>query len=211
MINVNEDSSRLDFIHAPVLVYRNLLDAMARPGTIRNISRVSEKLALSSQESCVGFALALTLLDSEVSFHVSMRNGSSLEESICRRTYCKAVELSRAQYIFLDGDIDNDSLLDILPQINCGSLDQPELGATVLVLANALHAASAEEANLSLSGPGIETVNYCKVKGLSPLWFAERKKINAEYPMGIDLILFDKEGNLLAIPRTTHVKEAGTP
>lgn len=208
MINT-DTGGKFDVVQASATVYRKLIASMARPGTVMNIGCVSRKLSELPEELHAGFMLAMTLLDSEVHFHVHMKEDGIFEESIRMRTLCKTADISQAEYIFIDGDLEDSDLLDTLARINRGTLHQPDLGATLFVRVDKLSETSQDTADMIFSGPGIKTESYCMVTGLSPLLLTEREKVNAEYPLGIDMILFDESSNILAIPRTTQIKAGG--
>lgn len=201
------DERQFNMVHDTVLIYRKLMNAMAKPGTIENISAFADKLPLQPAENRVAFALALTLLDTEVNFTIYMVDGRSLENAIKQHTFCRFSDTDNANYIFMDGNINEAELYDILARVNCGTHVQPELGTTLLIRVDKISAACDGTSVLWLSGPGVKDITGCKVEGLSQTLLDERKRLNAEYPVGIDMLLFDKYGNFLAIPRTTSIKE----
>jgi alpha-D-ribose 1-methylphosphonate 5-triphosphate synthase subunit PhnH len=67
----------------------------------------------------------------------------------------------------------------------------------------------AEGSFWTLTGPGIQDACTLSVQGLSKAWIVERAKLNAEYPLGIDMVLFTESGQLTALPRTTMMREEG--
>jgi len=82
-----------------------------------------------------------------------------------------------------------------------GSLESPELGATLLLLVQQLGAGLA----MKLHGPGISGKRKLKVSGLDPAWIEHRQKWNGSFPMGVDCLLVD--GNAaVALPRTTQIE-----
>ncbi|MCG8483376.1 MAG: phosphonate C-P lyase system protein PhnH, partial [Clostridia bacterium] len=60
------------------------------------------------------------------------------------------------------------------------------------------------ERELILQGPGIEDKNELKVD-LNGHWVEKRRLKNIEYPLGVDMIMVDKNSNLVGIPRTTQI------
>lgn len=81
-----------------------------------------------------------------------------------------------------------------------GTLGSPEHAATVLVTVAALGEGDA----LRLSGPGCDGHVKLQVHGLHPAWLDARAAWNANFPMGVDMILVDST-QLAALPRTTTV------
>ncbi|MEA3544779.1 MAG: phosphonate C-P lyase system protein PhnH, partial [Thermodesulfobacteriota bacterium] len=58
-----------------------------------------------------------------------------------------------------------------------------------------------------LSGPGIEDNIYPKIDGLAAQELNQLKEVNTEYPLGIDCIFIDQNGQLMCIPRSTRIGE----
>jgi alpha-D-ribose 1-methylphosphonate 5-triphosphate synthase subunit PhnH len=202
------DVPSFDLVHDTTSVYRTLLDAMARPGTVGQLSVFADGLSLPDDGERVALALALTLLDQRTRFTLRMKEGARLAEAIRRQTFAREAHPGEADYVFVDGDLDDEALYDLLQQTNVGTLLQPENGATVIVRAARIGVCAATDKDaLLLSGPGIRGRIACAIEGLSRSWVRERERKNAEYPLGIDLIVYDGDGNMVAIPRTTQLKE----
>lgn len=201
------DDSAFDSVHDTVDIYRKLLHAMARPGTIGEIGRSAGKLTESLPEHRVALALAVTLLDADVRFAVEMASGKALEAAISLKTYSKPANPPQADYLFADGGLPESAIRSLLPQLAVGTLLQPELAATLIVSVQELSPATPEDATIAISGPGIRDQGFVGIRGLSPVWLSERDRANREYPLGIDLILFDGLGRLCALPRTTEIRE----
>lgn len=85
-----------------------------------------------------------------------------------------------------------------------GTLETPELGATVIVAVEALDAGAA----WTLSGPGINGQTQLRVSGMDPLWWSLRAGWNASFPMGVDLLLVSRQ-HVVALPRTTRAQIQG--
>lgn len=208
MTNVNSGETAFDWIHDPIDVFRALMNAIARPGALGTIEAAADKLRLSAAGHHVELALAMSLLDAETTFAVRMKREDGLADAIARQTLCRQVEPSQADYLFIDGRFAESELNDLLSQIRKGTLVRPELGATLLVRVGRLAIAGLESGmRLRLTGPGIRERIECAIAGLSPDWLKERERLNAEYPLGSDLILYDAFGQVLGIPRTTQIEE----
>ena len=59
-----------DMVHDVQKIYRKLLNCMARPGVVANISQESNKLNIASGLSNSLLALTFTVCDAEVSFNI---------------------------------------------------------------------------------------------------------------------------------------------
>lgn len=57
-----------------------------------------------------------------------------------------------------------------------------------------------------MKGPGIKDINIVTVAGLDKKYVQYVMEINAVFPLGIDLILVDDEGNMICMPRTTEAE-----
>jgi alpha-D-ribose 1-methylphosphonate 5-triphosphate synthase subunit PhnH len=85
-----------------------------------------------------------------------------------------------------------------------GSLENPEQGATLIVVAERLGTG----ASLHLSGPGIDGTATVAVQGVDPVWWQKREQWNAGFPLGVDMIVV-AERQVLALPRTTRIDLKG--
>jgi alpha-D-ribose 1-methylphosphonate 5-triphosphate synthase subunit PhnH len=92
-------------------------------------------------------------------------------------------------------------------QPTLGTLESPELGATLVLTVDALgDAPSPGDAAvvLQLQGPGVPGVRALSVTGLHLDWLARRAAWVGAYPMGVDIVLAAPDA-LVALPRTTRV------
>ncbi|MGA2615058.1 MAG: phosphonate C-P lyase system protein PhnH [Spirochaetia bacterium] len=187
--------------------FRVLLDSLSRPGTIRI-------LPLRPYESApAGFcppALSIlkTMCDHRVSFSVGssgLRPDWVSYLSMNLATPFRHVDV--ADYVLFEGErFDAD-----FTRLNRGTPEFPEFSATALLCVGRL----SEEGDpgragyaLRLSGPGVKDAAILSVTGLDPRYLEERSKANMFYPMGIDLLLVDKDGRVAGIPRTSSAEPA---
>jgi alpha-D-ribose 1-methylphosphonate 5-triphosphate synthase subunit PhnH len=91
---------------------------------------------------------------------------------------------------------------EAIASARAGTLVDPHLGATVVMEVPFLE----EGGTLLLSGPGIESAARLAV-GPDRCWVEARAAKNAEFPLGVDLILVDSRFALAALPRTTVIRE----
>jgi alpha-D-ribose 1-methylphosphonate 5-triphosphate synthase subunit PhnH len=171
--------------------FRAVLDAMARPGAIRQTATPS---GVPAPLCAAAAALLLTLADEDapvwldtwaapsagwIAFHCGTNPIAEPASA--------ALAIARAM-----------PPLDKLP---AGDDEQPQDGATLILQVDALGAG----APYRLTGPGIETDATLAVTGLPPefptIWDANR----ARFPRGVDLILCAGD-RVAALPRTTKVE-----
>ncbi|QGQ94749.1 phosphonate C-P lyase system protein PhnH [Paenibacillus psychroresistens] len=208
MPNPNLKELSFDSVHDTQEVYRILLHAMSRPGLVCELGERINRIDLPVGASKAAAAIALTLLDGEVAFAVQMQGHEAWAETIRRLTYSKLVDFTAADYVFVEG-IEEVSLINQLQdQLKIGTLSSPEKSATVFIRVEGFAKSSiqAQGCSLKLTGPGIKTETNCYVAGLSLLWIESRARLVEEYPLGIDLIFYTEQGEIIAIPRTTVVE-----
>ncbi|MGD8910591.1 MAG: phosphonate C-P lyase system protein PhnH [Chromatiales bacterium] len=166
--------------------YRVLLEAMSRPGSRQALHGVTES-------SGATLAVLATLLDGSVS--LSDLQGLLSEAD---RTLLQSVQADpeQADYLLCCGH----QAPTFEPKL--GSLPSPECSATLVVEVTSLNGG---ELHLNLSGPGIRERRECAVAGLDPDWLARRQSWVCGFPLGVDLILVDRE-QVMALPRTTRVE-----
>lgn len=208
----NPNLKQLGFsqVHNTQEIYRTLLQAMSRPGLVCEISEHMNGIDIPAGTSKPAAAIALTLLDGEVSFTLLMPGHEEWIETIRRLTYCKLVNISAADYIFTEG-IESLSLITLIQsQVKIGTLASPEKSATIFIRVQDFittnTSVQAQACSLIMTGPGIETQTICYITGLSLEWIDSRASLIEEYPLGVDIVLYTEQGKLIAIPRTTIVE-----
>lgn len=199
----NFNGMRFDAVHDTQRIYRALLDAMSFPGTVREIGPAVCKLDGSAAACPAAAGIALTLLDGEVSHAVRMTEATALSDYIRKMTFSPSVPPEQADYVFADGWLEEAEIRSLFERISRGTHEAPELGATLLLRVSGLGGSG--ERKWTLSGPGIADSVECCVAGLNERWLFEREKANAEYPVGVDMILFTDDGLVTALPRTTTI------
>lgn len=187
-----------DQVHSGQLVFRRVLDAMARPGLAQDIREVYPSLDMVRDLDRGGLALALCLLDAETSFSWMGPSKDSAQSLLSRLCSCAAVDADKAAFIFCEGQ---DQLPEALALAKCGELESPQLGATIIALALGLGSGPSYLA----SGPGIRETLELRLGPNSESWLSLREGRNAEFPLGLDMLLLDASGSLIALPRTTRL------
>jgi alpha-D-ribose 1-methylphosphonate 5-triphosphate synthase subunit PhnH len=187
--------------------FRVVLDAMARPGTVKQLPVAARDAPVNPWLA----AVLVTLVDHEVSLAVEPFDGADLLERFVRqRTAVASVGADRADFVVAASDRLDPSLPLRLRQ---GTLAYPNDSATLLILVPALdQSASADDGTalaLTLAGPGVPSGHVFTVAGLTPALFEARDEA-AEYPCGIDVILVDPGGRVTALPRSTAIQVVST-
>ena len=184
--------------------YRLLLDAMARPGTINVLPRMSMSVppALTGAAALVGFAL----LNADVSFYADGESADIVTRYLVVNTAARPESVDKADFVFAPGT----ASVALLTDMKKGTLPYPDEGATLIASVDAL-ASEAQALGgkphlaLTLEGPGIRGRRTFFVSGLRSEIIAGLQLCNLEFPLGIDLILTDPGHRVACIPRSSRV------
>ena len=189
--------------------YRILLDAMARPGTINVLPRMSLTTppAITGAAALVGFAL----LNADVSFYADGEAADVVTRYLVINTAARPESPGEADFVFAAGT----ASAALLADMKKGTLPYPDEGATLVASVEAL--ASEVQAlgqalggkphlALTLEGPGVAGKRTFFVTGVSSELVAGLQQCNQEFPLGIDLILADPGHRIACIPRSSRVE-----
>lgn len=190
----------MDYVHDIQGVYREILTCMSRPGYIGNLKIQAEKMDVDVDMLRGTLLVAITFIDSEVSFFVEGDKQDELEGYIHQMTYGRIEDVVDADYLILSYGGDRVVKEDRLGSVKNGTLIDPQNSATVIVEVDRISG----DKDLAMKGPGIENISYMKVD-TDIDWISIREEKNIEYPLGIDFILIDKENKVVCIPRTTQI------
>lgn len=206
-------------------VFRLILTAVSNPGRIVNIRPSADKLYGDERPL---LAVAMTLLDNEVSFNVC--GSQELSDEIISLTLSRKEKLEDADYIFVT---DPARLEGAITGAKCGTLQDPHKSATLIVKVDGEGSGSTAAGRgaaagtcgqddggeglsaddggktcvLRLSGPGIKGTVEFPVAELVKTALDIRDGQFYEYPQGTDMIFISNDGDLFAVPRLTR-KEA---
>jgi alpha-D-ribose 1-methylphosphonate 5-triphosphate synthase subunit PhnH len=199
--------NQFDFVHDSQQVFRTLMMTLAFPGTNRRLKPIP--LSISKPDLDYILQPLLTLLDLETSFHVVCRD-KKLQEIVSRylelNTNSEPRKLPQADFILcLDRSLNGRFL-----ELKKGTLTQPNKSATVLYLLDGLSELPiAEATELSLSGPGIKDRQTVYVCGLDIGELDQWNHYKNEYPLGVDVYLVSRSGDLVGIPRSVNIEKTG--
>jgi len=194
----------LDVVHDIQTVYRKLVTATSRPGTLVVLDR--EARTLDVQMECLSstILLARTVLDPEVSFKVISKAEETVSRMINQLTYSKPVDLPEADFIFILHDASEEQMKEALNKAKVGNLLNPHESAMIILEVPDVTKGD----SMILSGPGIQDESFLSLPNVSA-WLAERNEKNMEFPLGIDMYFVDQQDRLIALPRTTQIRENG--
>lgn len=192
----------IDLVHDTQEVFRTILHCMSRPGTIKNIEEIGRPIGQHDDCHHSIFVTAITLLDAEVRFHIVGENAEEIGEHLSSFTFSKVTELHEADYIFIMKDASEQIISNVFKKAKKGTLTNPDQSATILIETDRFSPGS----RLTLEGPGIKHTEKVDIDA-SECWLAERAEANKEYPLGVDMILVDRDSNMMCLPRTTMIHD----
>jgi len=181
-----------DIVFDSQKVFRLILEAMSNPAKIVNIKEYADKLY---GDYPALLAVAMTLLDNEVSFNTC--ENRQLSDDIISLTLSRREKLDSADFIFV---CNPSNIKNVIENAKCGTLADPHKSATIIIQNDD---ESVEQ--LKLCGPGIK--DFVEVQVSKPVKdvIILRDAQYYEYPQGIDLIFVSNNGELFAIPRLTRI------
>jgi alpha-D-ribose 1-methylphosphonate 5-triphosphate synthase subunit PhnH len=174
--------------------FRTLMDAMARPGTVRGLAGIAAPAPLSP----VAAAIALTLLDYETPFWLDAPLAAAPEVArwIAFHTgAARTADPARAAFAF----VADTAAAPPFETFALGSQEYPDRSTTLVLQVEHL----SEGEGLTLRGPGIAGSRRLAASPL-PAAFLDRWSENrALFPRGVDLVLATADA-VAALPRSVH-------
>ncbi len=180
-------------------IFRALMDAMSRPGTVRDLSAAPEPPPGVSRASA---AVVLTLADQDAPLWLdpALRGG---ETETWFRFHCGASIVTDPVAAALAVVVHTPARAN-LGAFNQGDAKYPDRATTLILELSSLTGGKA----LTLTGPGIENATTISPIELDIEFWRQRDESVSKFQFGIDL--FITSGSLLfALPRTTRVAPQG--
>jgi alpha-D-ribose 1-methylphosphonate 5-triphosphate synthase subunit PhnH len=177
--------------------FRLLLDSMSRPGKINTFPAMDilPPDGLNQAAALTGFAL----LNPDATYYIAGDNREDLANYLLINTASQQADVTIADYIFLPEDHNGEGL----ENARTGTPVYPEDSATLIASAELISEQPCEGAlAILLKGPGVNGEAKVFVSGINPQLLDFVKEQNSEYPLGIDLIITDRDNNILCIPRS---------
>ncbi|WP_025596477.1 phosphonate C-P lyase system protein PhnH [Burkholderia sp. WSM2230] len=185
-----------DPVHDAQACFRVLLDALARPGTVRSVD-VALAEHLPDHWSAAAFAAMLTLADFSTPVWLQ-HDDDALAQAIRFHTGAPIVqEAGVAAFAY----IAHAPELPAPDEFALGTPEEPQGATTLFIRVDALEGGRP----LTLSGPGIESSISAAPLGIDDTFWRARAALAAIAPCGIDCYLVCGR-SVIGIPRTTHVE-----
>jgi alpha-D-ribose 1-methylphosphonate 5-triphosphate synthase subunit PhnH len=190
-----------DPVHDTQAVFRTLLDALARPGTVGVVEHVLAPAHATGthrpRADPAAFAALLTLCDYSTPVWLAQPD-AALASALRFHTGAPLIDdVHEAAFAY----IHDAALLPRLEHFPLGAAQAPEHSATLLIRVDALTGG----APVVLSGPGIEHTATISPVGLPENFWRERAGLAPLFPCGIDCYLVCGS-TLIGLPRTTQAK-----
>lgn len=169
-------------------VFRIILEAMANPGRMLSLEEPAAKMFGDDKTF---LAIAMTLLDNEVSFHTF--GNEELAKNISLFTLSKEVELEKADFVFVERESD---LQQAMEHAKEGTLADPHKSATLII--------KTENSNkniVTIYGAGVDNKLQLQVSDTVVKAINLRDRQKFEYPQGIDMVFVTEDMKLFCIPR----------
>ena len=181
-------------------VFRSVMDAMARPGSVKRIQPAAGAADIMMRGTA---ALSLTLFDHDTPIWLDPAMSATPEVAkwLKFHTGAPVVADSSTASFALVGDPQSLSALD---RFAFGSNEYPDRSTTLILQVESLDDGTIVE----LQGPGIDGTMVLRAS-IQPRDLFERLNINAAlFPRGIDVVLVHDD-SIVAIPRTTRLVRGG--
>jgi alpha-D-ribose 1-methylphosphonate 5-triphosphate synthase subunit PhnH len=189
-----------DAVHDTQRVFRALLLAFSRPGSVGDIAAQAAGIDVGGTLSPSLLALAFTLLDSESSFCLLADPARGAAAHLSALTGCPAVPCGEARFVLAPRG--EGTAHEALRQAPAGTPLEPHRGATLLLEVQRIGSGSP----VVLEGPGIDGSARLDLEGIDPSWVEVRAERCAGYPLGLDIAFVDPAGRIAAVPRTSRLR-----
>lgn len=176
-------------------VFKMMMDAMARPGTLQ---AVVADIAPPAPLGIAAGAIGLALCDHDTPVWLSTSLGrSSLPEWLSFHTGAPIIpERLEAMFAFIEAGM----ALSSFNQFGIGTQEYPDRSTTLVLEIESLEGGK----ELALSGPGINGVNMIAPIGLPEAFLRIWTDNRGLFPRGVDLVLTAGR-QFLCLPRTTKI------
>jgi alpha-D-ribose 1-methylphosphonate 5-triphosphate synthase subunit PhnH len=197
-------------------VFRAVLDALARPGTVQRLPAAGHGDD-HADESPAALLPLLTLaeLTTPVCVLADGADGPEWGGVVRAMTSAPAVALAQARLVAALRPVTEGELASL----NTGSAAAPEDGALACLSVAGIRPVpdsgnpdgralgGVDDRLLRLSGPGIPGTRRLVITGLPPGFVAARRELTRDFPAGADLLLITVGGDITGLPRTTLIDE----
>ncbi|MBW4546377.1 MAG: phosphonate C-P lyase system protein PhnH [Symplocastrum torsivum CPER-KK1] len=180
-------------VHDAQTTFRNLLEALANPGSQHQITALVEAPA-GLNSACA--AACLTLLDLETQVWLQPTIEEEVKNWLLFHSGCEFTTKPNTANFAI---INHWQSMPSLSVFNQGTDEEPEASTTLLIQVENFESGKP----VNLSGPGIEKTRSLTVHSLnSAFWEGLTNNIH-NYPLGVDIFLFTRN-TVVGLPRTTR-------
>jgi alpha-D-ribose 1-methylphosphonate 5-triphosphate synthase subunit PhnH len=185
-----------DPVHDTQAVFRMLLDALSRPGTVGVVENGLPEVRATRAEFAA-FAALLTLCDYATPVWLAQAD-TALGSALRFHTGAPLVDNpEQAAFAY----IHDANAMPALESFALGEAESPEHSVTLLIRVEALTGGTP----VVLNGPGIQHTTTISPIGLPEHFWHERAALAPLFPCGIDCYLVCGS-TLIGLPRTTQAK-----
>lgn len=178
-------------------VFRAVMDAMARPGTVRSFAPFARPPSPLSP-SAAAVALALCDHDTQVWLDAPLQSSAPTKSWLAFHSGAPIAHTpSEAHFAIVASPAE----LIALENFAQGTQEYPDRSATLILQVASLSSGP----KLQLEGPGIETLAVLAPAPLPRHFVEQWKQNNQRFPRGVDVILAAPEG-VACLPRATRIK-----
>lgn len=188
-----------DPVHQAQQVFRQILGAMAQPGTLRPIDLGGQG---APGLSAAATAVCLSLIDFETPVWLD-RAAAEARDYLVFHCSAPIVEQPQDAAFALIGEAE---ALDDFTRFAPGSDEHPETSTTLIVEVGDLQAGPRLAHGVRLRGPGIQHSAQLQVSGVQTAFWQQLARNHALFPRGVDLILTCGD-QLCALPRSLRVED----
>lgn len=224
-------------LHRMQRAFRGVLDAFARPGTVRTVEPAFGNPARPTALDASLEQVVRLFVDQAVTFCIADSETDAAAAYLSSETHARRAPLRDADFVVVPARADAQTACEAVGEACRGTLVAPEKGATVLMgcarLAEVPEGDGVDEARgwcdtseakgagevkgvgepamhvVALRGPGVERENRFAVDRVD--WLRARAERGDEFPCGIEIVLVDPEGRVVAIPRSSSATLVGDP
>jgi len=178
-----------DNVHVAQRIFRTIMNAFSHPLKTYSIQdEIGD--AYTDDKNVVIMRLCEVFLDNTVSFY---SDDPKLTSEIREMTYAENRPIQEARFVVFR----KAESLELLADVFQGSLVAPHEGATIIYELDALDG----DTKISAEGPGINGITTCSLSRQIAEILNRKSEVILEYPMGFELLLATRTGEIIAVPR----------
>lgn len=190
--------NQFDMVFDCQKIFKNVMNAMAKPGTVFNIKEQCDKLG---EKNRVPLGLAMTFMDNRSTLYVD--GNEELLFSIKEKTLAMKSDVEKADFVIAPHVEEKESYgVQLLDSAKVGTLPEPHKSALVMV---GLHTFDGDK-SLLLEGPGVKGQKEVMLSDAALMWLARKAILKYEFPCGTDILFYTDNGEIMGIPRTLKVE-----